>query len=247
MTEPFGRHRLGSSDTRLSFGESTLHLRSENQEIWWAVLRGPESEISWTRWVSGINDCTVEVVPCLPDLPVVVEPEVPFALAPKSRARVFVGIRPWIRIRLADRPQTTIMEFPFKVLSQTWWGDPTGGEPAYGHVTRARRELNGDLGESFSIHCPMSLANESAETLPVEKVAVRVPQLSVYDANGVFWTNEIKVHFTADVDGSRLEFLDGPPPEGGSARLVVSPRTPPPRMWKVLTFGRRRQTGGWGI
>ncbi|NNM34247.1 MAG: hypothetical protein HKO53_14320 [Gemmatimonadetes bacterium] len=115
------------SSSRFSVQDLDLELSSKDGEVWWRAIRGGDLESeSWTRWVSGTRQSEVDILPSLPDRPMVVEPEVPFHIAPRGRADVFVLLPVWARI-VSTGGGDLIAEVPLEALVETWWGEPTSG------------------------------------------------------------------------------------------------------------------------
>ena len=241
MSDPpiWGTHPLSDgSSSRFEVQDLSLELSSKDGEVWWRAVHGGDvEEAAWTRWVSGTRQVEVDILPCLPDRPVVVEPEVPFRIAPRGRADVFVLLPVWARI-LSSKGRDLIAETPLESPVETWWGDQTAGEPAYAILTRARRVAAIEPDESQYAVCSMEFINESVETLPVTQFAVRCPQLSLFQAESGLWTNAMRATFSADSEGSQIDILKKPPSQAGGVSLVSSPRSPAPGRWRALTFSR---------
>lgn len=235
----WGTHPLSDgSSSRFSVQDLELELSSKDGEVWWrAIQAGDVESESWTRWVSGTRQDEVDIRPALPDRPVVVEPEVPFHIAPEGRANVFVLLPVWARI-LSTKGGNVIADVPLETPVDTWWGEPTGGELAYAILTRARRVAAIESDERYYAVCSTELVNESPETLPVSQFAVRCPQLSLFDAGSGLWTNAMRATFSADNEGSQIDILKGPPAQVEGASLVAPPRSPASGKWRALTFTR---------
>ena len=226
------------SSSRFSAQDLDLEVASKDGEVWWRVAYDGDLEAGlWTRWVSGVRQDALDILPALPDRPVVVEPEVPFHIAPEGRANVFVLLPVWVRI-VSARGREVIAEAPLEKVLDTWWGEPTGGEKAYAILTRARRVAAIEAEESLYAVCSVEFVNESSETLPVTQFAVRCPQLSLFDAGSALWTNAMRATFSADSEGSQIDILKQPPAEVQGAKLVARPRSPAPGRWRALTFKR---------
>ena len=203
----------------------------------------PDAEVEepdWTRWATA-SDGAVLLAPVLPDRPAVVVPEVPFHLPPGARARVYVRIPLWARLALADGPDVTLVEIPSIVMSDTWWGDFVSGELAFWLPTQARRTLSDDVFEPHLVICPLELRNDSDDVLPVERIAVRVAHMTIFQDENGLWANEMRVRYEKDAEGSRIEMGVGPPGEAVDATPIAPPRRRPERGFRALTFGRLLQ------
>lgn len=241
----WGRHRVADgAEARLQVGPLGLRLRREVGELWVAADHQPKDPADeWTRWAAP-SDFEVGVSPILPDRPTVVAPEVPFHLPPGAQARIYVRIPLWARITFADVPDVTLSELPSIVMSDTWWGDFGQGELGFWLPTRARRRIDAEAFEPHLVVCPLSLINESDEVLPVEKLAVRVMHMTIFESSEGLWANEMSVRYEKDLEGSRIDLGHGPPVEATNAKAVTDPREKPERGLRALTFGRLKQVAG---
>ena len=241
-TRFWGTHALDTGGPiRLSLGDVDIDVRSVDGDFWWRCLDQtdhPEASEKWTRWVSGKRLSAVSVTPSLPNRPVVVHPEVPFHIAPRSRAQIFVDLPLWASLETGGPTSTVIAELPLRGPSSTWWGDPTEGELAYRITTGAKRNFGEPEAPDETAVCRLELVNESEQALPVERIAVRAPQLAVFRGPSRFWTNEVRVTFTDEAGGSHVQVLESAPSEAGEVSRVSDPRESAPTGWRALTFAR---------
>jgi hypothetical protein len=133
---------------------------------------------------------------------------------------------------------------PTVVLSDTWWGTLEEGELCYWLETRARRAIGPADLVSHLVVCPLHLVNESDEPLHVEKIALRVAYLTIYRAGEGLWSDQTRVLYSGDVEGSRLE-MEGRPPREATDPVLLSP---PERIaaggLRARTFRRFRSMKG---
>lgn len=232
----------------LSLGEIEVNVIARDGDVWWLSRPSSgeeqvENSDAWIRWVAETEAASVDLVPRLPDRPVVVQPEIPFHIAPRSRAQIYVGIPLWASLQTTGIPSIVIAEFPVRDLSNTWWGDTTEGELAYRIATNARRQLlEIEAPEEIAV-CRMDLVNESEDTLPVARISVRAPQLAVFRGERGFWTNEVRVTFTDHDGGSQIQILERAPGEAGKVTPASLPRDVAPTRWRAHTFLRLVRSG----
>jgi len=105
------------------------------------------------------------------------------------------------------------MEIPTETLSDTWWGTPVEGRLCYWlHIT-ARREALPSVFRPDRILCPLDLLNRAKEDLPVEKILLPVSHLSVFRGVGSLWSDEIRIRYKGEAEGSEVEMTGRTPPE----------------------------------
>jgi hypothetical protein len=129
-------------------------------------------------------------------------------------------------------------------MSDTWWGDLEDGTLGYWLSTHARRSLTPELVEPHLAICTLNLSNRSRETLPVEKIALRVSHLSIFASGGGLWCDEVQVTWSGG-DDSAIDMSGEVPVEAQGARLLAPPRHPVERGIRARTFARIRGLPGF--
>jgi hypothetical protein len=267
---PWGDHALtADGDTeRVTVGPLTLWFRRVKNELWVTHHRAdngrstpsatglqrpspapaaPSPTAEWSRWAFREPPETVRLQPVLPDRILVVKPEVSFVLLRRARARIYARVPAWVSIRGVDRSGEVhqLTEIPSVVLSDTWWGDFVDGELAYWLTTKARRALAPELFEPHMIIATIQLNNVSSDDLPVEKLALRVEHLSIFETEGNLWAEEVKVDYRGEHEGSDIRMDDNPPDEVRDAREITPARTQG-RGFRARTFSRIKALSGFG-
>lgn len=255
---PWGEHALEPGKTlSLELGPLVLRARSTGDEVRLAHVpggrrrpgrrgrRGGGGE-EWIRW--PVEEARgILLTPAFPPRPVVAEPELSFRLLPRAGARIFVRVPLWVRVAVLAEDERTLSEFPSVVLSDTWWGGLTEGEPCYWLETTARRSVPPEAFRPHLAVCPLELSNLSDEELPVEKIVLRVDHLSLFGDDGRLWADETRVRYRGADEPSEIRVSGGRPAEAPGASLVAGPRWPSPhRGFRALTVARLRSIPGLG-
>jgi hypothetical protein len=252
MTEtlgfPWGEHPLPEGEVaEFGFGPLTFSLVRSEREIRLAggqvaAVEGEAGVSSLTipeqRWAVQARTQSVFVTPVYPDRPLVVAPEHPFRLAPEAEARIFVAVPLWVRMQLPDPGRTVLLEAPTVVMSDTWWGDPVGGELCYWLPTLAERQLDAGLFRTHVAVCPILIRNKSAESLGVERLVVRPAHLSVFRHERGLWADETRLRHEGGETESLITVLGKAPDEAPGATLLTPPRTPATKGFRAPTFSR---------
>lgn len=272
LSSPWGRHPLPSdTPSTFRFGPLLLRARSLADEIWldhrpgdWTRAKRSranqgdggrgDGEEEWVRWPVPEGADGLRFTPLLPPRPVVAEPEFPFRLLPRARARVFVRVPLWVRVDATAGEEAggtgtdrKLTEVPSIVLSDTWWGDYSEGELCYWLQTTARRRVPPEVFGPHLAVCPVELKNRSDEELPVEKIVLRVAHLSLFADEGRLWADETRVRYRGPDEGSDVDVSGGRPAEAPDAVKVVEPREhPPARGIRAFTVGRLKTLPGLG-
>ncbi|MEX2578317.1 MAG: DUF432 domain-containing protein [Verrucomicrobiales bacterium] len=246
----WGTRSLEEPDrTRLRCGRLLVEFSKVEDEICLASRNLSEEEfesldetapVEWTRWAVCTGTEEVRIAPGLPRLPVMVDPEDSFHVVPGAEARIYVRIPLSVVVRLTDKFDQLLGEFPTETLSQTWFGETDNGELCYWLSSRASRRTLDELDEA-GIQAPVTIHNDSAETLQVSRLCLRVGGLSIYRSGDSLWTNETTIRFQGGAVPSKVAVKSGPPKEAAAAHLISGPREAGPSTAMARTFRSLRR------
>ncbi len=240
----WGIRGLGSpARSRLRCGHLLFELSRGENEVCLASKRlsdeeagdSPDQPVAWTSWAVCTGARGVKVLPALPELPVLAKPGEPFEIAPGGESRVFLRIPVSVQVRLSDRDDELLAEFPSESMPQVHFGEGPGTQLCYLLPEPALRFALADL-ESSEVQAPILIRNESRETLTVTQVCLRVSRLSLFRAESGLWANETVAQYRGGLQASRLSVRPGPPPEVPKAGLLVGPREVGPATIVARTF-----------
>lgn len=258
LVPPWGTHQVPEGETlTLTLGPLTIWARRQADEFWLNHVPGdpdrpptgapgpvPPEDSPWTRWPVSEGITRLVLVPGFPDRPLVVEPELSFRMIRGARARIYVRVPLHVRVRLPGGE--LLQEVASLQLSDTWWGDFEEGEVCYWLPTTARRAVSPEIHEAHLAICPLQLSNESEDDLSVEKLALRVAHLSLFQDEGRLWADETRVRYRGEAEGSDIDMSGQAPREAEGARLVSPPQDPAARSFRARSFARLRSLPGLG-
>jgi len=95
--------------------------------------------------------------------------------------------------------------------------------------------------------CPIQIINRSEDELLVEKICLRVEQLTLFTLKNQLWANETKTSYRGQAEDSEIEFSPKPPPDAPSARLVSTPRATTTKSFTAKTFASLKDLPGFGF
>ena len=197
----------------------------------WSKGAPPEA-LPWMRFAGNQALDTLVAQPDLPELPVVMRPEVDLKLLPGSTSVFYVGVPIALRLALSDHelaplPLTTI---PVQPMSKTWSGAPDDpeGRLCLSLRSRARHslaELNpGERGRAI---CLLTVTNQSAEQFTFERLTLLTDHLALYEGSDQrLWTTPVTVVFRGKIDEARIVYPARLPKEAGAAQPLMPPRLP---------------------
>lgn len=193
---------------------------------------GPEGA---TRFAFAETPSIVALMPLLADRPVVVRPRTPVSIPPGERATFYISTPVWVSVEVGAA-RLALCKFSGVRMSDTWFGPNTReGDLCYSTPTHARSRLDEVPRRPHRVVTPVEVRNESSEMLPVDKLSLPVPQLSVYGAHdGSLWTQAVTFVHRAKDAFAELKISEHIP--AVSARLVSGPRVEPERGGLVRAF-----------
>jgi len=180
--------------------------------------------------------------PELPDRSVVSRPVSSIEIPSGAHARFYCGIPLCVRLEVGPPGKGLhLTTLPTRELSRTWFGNPLQGEACYATYTRAVRSPEAIEPHLFRVLCPIKIRNRSQDSLPFERICLRVRHLGIYQGKTYLWTNTSSIVKTASQTLSEVTFSKGAPAEERDAVLVVPPREKPASSNLLLrTFGNLR-------
>ncbi|MEM6280024.1 MAG: DUF432 domain-containing protein [Verrucomicrobiota bacterium] len=229
----WGRRRFPDQErTRLNWGNLLIELSAGDGEVYLASKTLDDGEVGgdleravvdWTSWAvcTGVDE--LDLHPAFPDLSILVRPETLLSLEPGEVARVWVHIPPSVIVRVKDQLEQTLAEFPTVSLDQKWFGQPGKGELCYALRSQAGTQPGLETSE-VGIQCPVTIINQSEETLNVTRFCLRVAGLSLYESANGLWGNETVVKYQGGANMSRVSLQHGPPQEAIQPTLLSPPR-----------------------
>ncbi|MEQ8484022.1 MAG: hypothetical protein RIB46_06635 [Pseudomonadales bacterium] len=198
---------------------------------------GPLTLDDYQRFMFSRDDDQIRLTPVPADRAVVIKPRQAVFLPSGEETLLYVSSPVMVRIE-AGADRTLLREVPALRLSDTWFGSSTReGELCYSGRTQARHVLEEVPRRSYRAITPARIRNEGITPLPLDKLSVPVPALSIYgDGDGALWTQGISLVRGAESELAALTVDDGPPDFAGPVTLLSGPREPRTRGALVRAF-----------
>lgn len=183
-------------------------------------------DLELRRYLFANSGRYLRVRPRVPDRPFVTRPEMPVIIPPGEKATLYMASPLWVELAAGD-PLKVFASVPVWRASSTWFGeDLIEGTLCYASRTRARLDPTG-LRRGPRVATAVFVSNEHDEPLQVERLALPLPQMSVFRAaDGRLWTEGTTVEYDPTVKApAKIE--SGPPREAGPVTLISGPREDP--------------------
>jgi hypothetical protein len=241
----WNRSKIGKGQIlRTQIGPLLLWFRKIEDEMHVAFERLPESDtiidatgpeavdgvepegLDWGRWIVGAETDIVQVLPIMPDRPVVVHPELPVKIPTGNKALFFVSIPVWVRVFAGENKPIELCEIPVLILSNTWFGDTMSGQLCYSLRSRARRQIQDSEPNPSRAVCPVKISNTSPSQLDIERLCVHVGHLKIYSGDKNLWTNEVTMTFRRDDQVGKIGYSSEKPAFEPIGKMLSEARAP---------------------
>jgi hypothetical protein len=171
----------------------------------------------------------ISLEPATPDLPIVLRPQEPIAVAPDAEISYRVQLPLWVRLvavpqrnRKSSDPDV-LFDLPTQALKRTWFGNGEAGEIGYSwrFLPRSAERYQRHL---FSV--PLTIRNSSQTVLWFERLLLRVIHLDLYRVNRQIETNKVTVSFKGSEQLSQVTFEPPGSATNRGAKLLSEHREP---------------------
>ena len=229
-------------------GSAILWMKKVEKEFWIAVKHLDETkpipkdavdqieELIWSRWQLPQQASAFHLIPSFPDRSVVVKPEHPFYIAQKAKAIIYIRVPLWIRVSANKDKTILITDVPTVVLSKTWFGDFIDGELCYWITSGAQQSFDLKLSKPFQAICEVNIHNDSSDILFVEKICLRVRNLTVFEKDQRYFSDQVSLTFKGMQTGSEIRMSGKAPSIAPDARKIGEPRVQPPQGFIARSF-----------
>ncbi|MBN1118408.1 MAG: DUF432 domain-containing protein [Bacteroidales bacterium] len=160
-------------------------------------------------WKNYIADKTtsLNILPALPDKPLVIKTHEELYILPGRNTTIYVRIPLSLNFYAgAETEDNLITSEPSIMLSNTWFGDPDNGVPAYSLNSSVLYKTDDLQIRSFEIICPVKIINDSSQSFKLERLLLDVDHLKIYQGKQGLATNEVKIHFEGENNSSHTQF-----------------------------------------
>lgn len=185
----------------------------------------PPAGAARQRYVFGRGVTALRVSPVLADRAFVVKAYDPVFVPSGEEVTLYISSPAQVRIEVGN-PLQALLDLPVMLLSDTFFGPSTReGELAYAARTHARHSLAELPRRPHRIITPVRIRNEADSLLPIEKISIPLPLLSVYGASdGSLWTDTVTLDRESDSDLAALRVQKGAPQAARGASQISEPR-----------------------
>ncbi len=226
------KHKLAVGETRLiDIGCVQLSATRKN-EGWHLITTDncPHDDIDLDTestlhdyFQTGKSDSLV-IAPALPVKPLVFKGS-GLNVLPSQKLTFFLKIPLSFQIYFAKiQPENLLKEITYKRLSDTWFGEPDSGEPAFSLGNEYFLDMNEIEITDFEAICPVTVHNVSHEILNVQRLIIRDENVTLYKNENKIVTSVVRVEFKGNDVASEVDYQYSKLYNGEKQEILAKPR-----------------------
>jgi hypothetical protein len=197
----FGKHKLLPGEHRF-FSTDFFSLGVKRDKEGWLLQHSDsvtnesdESDFSSGDFFQTGKSNSLLILPSLPSKPLVFKGS-GLHVSPGQKLVFFLKIPLTIDVFFSKSlPANLLREIPVKRLSDTWFGEPSGGEPAFSLGSEFFLSENEVNPSSFESICPVTIYNNSPGVLKVERLIIRVENMTLYRKDDKILTSLLAIEY----------------------------------------------------
>lgn len=194
-------------------------------------------DIDVKRFAVQNKNRKLQLMPALPDRPLIVNASTPFFIPPMQEATLFVSVPLWVRIYI-DGGTTELIDSAIIRPSDTWFGpDTMTGNLCYASQTSARLQLDNLPLRPHRAISAARITNNASSMLTIEKLKIPVQNLSIFTTDtGQLWTASLIIEREEGTDNANIS-LDKDPTQFVASKILTPPRTKMSKGFLLDVFG----------
>ena len=176
------------------------------------------------------------IAPALPVKPMVFK-GAGLNVLPEQKLTLFLKIPLTFQIYFSKiQPENLLREITYKRLSNTWFGDPDSGEPAFTLGSEYSLDFNNTKPEGFEAICPVSVKNTATENLSVQRLIIRDEFLTLYKNEDKIVSSHVQIEFKGKDHIGSVEYQYAKAYNGEKQEILAKPRNTSGKSHLKLNF-----------
>jgi hypothetical protein len=221
----FRKYTLKNGESQLlSFGE--LNIRMKRQGQGWIIhsFKKDEKEPEGGDFYqTGISDSII-LAPALQTKPLVFKGSELSVLA-KQKIIFFLKIPLILQVyHTKKQAENLIKEITLTRLSDTWFGEPDNGEAAFALGADFKLSMNEVEVQAYEAICPVQVYNNWNNILELDRLILRVENMTIYSFAGNLVTSLVKVEYRGKDNISQAEYSTSKIYHSEKPQIVAKPR-----------------------
>lgn len=228
--EIFGKHKVLPGEIKFfHLGDSVLWFKREKEG--WYILQKENTyemeekpDFSTAEYFQTGNSNSIVLTPALPVKPLVFKGS-NLKVSPKQKFTFFLKIPLTIQMHYSKYSEETFLkEIPYNRLSDTWFGESDAGEAAFALGNEYNLNFETIETSPFEAICPVSVFNNSSNTLEIQRQIIRVEHLALYKNKGKIVTSMVYVEYKGQQVLSAADYHYSKTYDGEKQDILAKPR-----------------------
>ena len=201
------------------------------------IAEQPYTELQMEE-VEGIEDDTdvlhfktgkshvLQVVPALPNKSVVFRNNKNIKISAGQSANLFFRIPLTIQFYFQDvKDECRLFELPLQRLSDTWFGEPDNGEPAYSIGSNYDRSFDEVRPTVWEAVAPVEIINNTTGLLDLQRLILRVEDFSLFLKGKQLLSHHVSIEFKGQENAGSVNLTVRKELHGQKPVQVAKPRS----------------------
>jgi len=122
-------------------------------------------------------------------------------------------------------PENLLREISYKQLSNTWFGEPDNGEPAFTLGSEYFLDIEEINITDLEAICPITILNSSGNILNVQRLIIRCENITLYKNGDKIVTSHVKIEHKGTENSGSVEYEYSKIYNGEKHEIMAKPRT----------------------
>jgi len=167
---------------------------------------------------------TLIIAPALPVKPMVFKGS-GLNVLPGQKITIFVKIPLTFQIYFSKiLPENLLREITYKRMSNTWFGEPDSGEPAFTLGSEYFLDFNDIKITGFEAICPLTVKNAATDNLVVQRLIIRDEFLTLFKNEDKMVTSHVLIEFKGTDIISSVDYQYSKQYNGEKQEILAKPR-----------------------
>ena len=222
----FGKFHLNNHDSELlDFGNIFIRLNREGQGWIIKSFNKDQAEPETGEFYQTGNSSSLVLAPALQTKPLVFKGS-DISILPSQKLTFFVKIPMVIQVyNNAKQDENLIAEIVHTRLSDTWFGEPDNGEPAYLLGSDFYLNIREMEIKNYETICPIQVFNHSDKLLELQRLIIRVENMTLYKVNNNVVTSLVKIEYKGKDSISSAGYGVSKAYHGDKPHVICKPRS----------------------
>lgn len=208
----------------VDFGDVSIRIKREGQGWFVNSLNKDEEEpLSGNFYQTGASDNLI-LAPALQTKPLVFKGS-ELSIMPNQKITFFVKIPLLIQIFHTNKHEDNLIkEIPYTRLSDTWFGEPDNGEAAFLLGSEYFFNIEEVEVQPYEAICPIQVFNHSDKLLELQRLIIRVENMTLYKVNQSIYTSLVKLEYKGKEAISSANYGTSKVFHGEKINVLTKPR-----------------------